>query len=67
MRVSEIVNLNKVRKNRKREREKAEAEQNRVTFGLPGNLRRQARENEKLKAVRLDGQVLSVTDKNENS
>lgn len=65
--MSEIVNLNKVRKNRKREREKAEAEQNRVTFGLPGHLRKQARENEALKTRRLEGQVLSLTDKNENS
>ncbi|UDF02919.1 DUF4169 family protein [Asticcacaulis sp. AND118] len=65
--MSEVVNLNKVRKNRRREREKADAEQNRVIFGLPGHLRKQARENEALKARRLETQVLSLTDKNENS
>ncbi|WP_343684275.1 DUF4169 family protein [Asticcacaulis sp.] len=64
--MSDVINLNKARKARQRERDKTQAAQNRVTFGLPGHLRRAAREDEARRDRQLDGQKRRDVDKSEN-
>lgn len=64
--MSDVINLNKVRKARQRARDKTQAAQNRVTFGLPGHLRRALREDEARRDRQLDGQKRQDVDKSEN-
>ncbi|MFT3995926.1 MAG: DUF4169 family protein [Asticcacaulis sp.] len=62
-----VVNLNKARKAKNRELRQTEAQNNRIIFGTPGQLRTQAKENEHLRLKRLEERRLSEKDKNENS
>jgi len=65
--MSELINLNKARKAKARTLKKAEAEQNRILYGMSAQTRKLARDNEDLRLRRLEKQRLSTSDDNENS
>ncbi|ESQ79922.1 DUF4169 family protein [Asticcacaulis sp. YBE204] len=52
--MSEIINLNKARKARRKDQKAATAAQNRVTYGIPARERRTAIENQRLEGRKLD-------------
>ena len=53
--MTEIINLNKARKAKIKQKEKQKAQQNRVVFGLSANERKAERERLRREEIRHDG------------
>jgi hypothetical protein len=51
--MTELINLNKVRKAKKKQDETAKAKENRILYGLSTHVRKREKENQKIDADKL--------------
>ena len=65
--MGEIVNLNKVRKAKTKQREKLQSEQNRLVHGLSTKARKLEKERQLREVKKIDAHLLKSEDINKNS
>ena len=62
--MTEVINLNKARKAKKKQRQSEQAIQNRVVYGISTKIRKAGADQQKRETVKLDLKVLKSGDDN---